>query len=70
MDRHELRDDQLAIIKPFVSDGRKRALGTRRPMILPNGINERWSLDFVSDGSRTAVGSAYWLSLMIIVGSA
>ena len=29
--------------------GRKRALGTRRPMVLPNGINERWSLDFVSD---------------------
>ena len=29
--------------------GRKRALGTRRPMVLPNRINERWSLDFVSD---------------------
>lgn len=29
--------------------GRKRALGTRRPMVLPSGINERWSLDFVSD---------------------
>lgn len=29
--------------------GRKRALGTRRPMLLPSGINERWSLDFVSD---------------------
>ena len=29
--------------------GRKRALGTRRPMILPDRPNERWSLDFVSD---------------------
>jgi len=29
--------------------GRKRALGTRRPMVLPDRINERWSLDFVSD---------------------
>lgn len=29
--------------------GRKRALGTRRPMIVPERVNERWSLDFVSD---------------------
>ena len=29
--------------------GRKRALGTRRPMLLPFGPNQRWSLDFVSD---------------------
>ena len=29
--------------------GRKRALGTRRPMVLPDRPNERWSLDFVSD---------------------
>ena len=29
--------------------GRKRALGTRRPMGVPNGANQRWSLDFVSD---------------------
>jgi len=29
--------------------GRKRALGTRRPMLLPTKANERWSLDFVSD---------------------
>lgn len=36
--------------------GRKRALGTRRPMEIRTRINERWSLDFVSDaftdGSR------------------
>ena len=29
--------------------GRKRALGTRVPMTLPQGANQRWSLDFVSD---------------------
>jgi putative transposase len=29
--------------------GRKRALGTRAPMALPQGMNQRWSLDFVSD---------------------
>ena len=29
--------------------GRKRALGTRKPMVLPDGSNQRWSLDFVSD---------------------
>ena len=29
--------------------GRKRALGTRAPMALPQGANQRWSLDFVSD---------------------
>ena len=28
---------------------RKRALGTRAPMTLPLTINQRWSLDFVSD---------------------
>ena len=29
--------------------GRKRALGTRAPMTVPQGPNQRWSLDFVSD---------------------
>jgi putative transposase len=29
--------------------GRKRALGTRRPMLVPDRANQRWSLDFVSD---------------------
>jgi putative transposase len=28
---------------------RKRALGTRAPMRLPEAVNQRWSLDFVSD---------------------
>ena len=29
--------------------GRKRAVGTRAPMELPQAPNQRWSLDFVSD---------------------
>lgn len=29
--------------------GRKRALGTRKPMVLPDSPNQRWSLDFVND---------------------
>ncbi len=29
--------------------GRKRALGTRAPMAIPQGPNQRWSMDFVSD---------------------
>jgi putative transposase len=29
--------------------GRKRALGTRAPMMLPQGPNQRWSLDFAAD---------------------
>ena len=29
--------------------GRKRAIGTRTPMTIPQGPNQRWSLDFVSD---------------------
>lgn len=36
--------------------GRKRALGTRAPLALPHGPNQRWSLDFLhdqlSDGRR------------------
>ena len=37
--------------------GRKRALGTRRPMLVPDRANTRWSLDFVSDTSPMAVDS-------------
>ncbi|MFG1230659.1 DDE-type integrase/transposase/recombinase, partial [Xanthobacter wiegelii] len=29
--------------------GRKRAIGTRAPMMIPLRPNERWSLDFVAD---------------------
>jgi putative transposase len=29
--------------------GRKRALGTRAPMLLPERLNQGWSLDFIAD---------------------
>ena len=32
-----------------IRGGRKRAVGTRAPMAIPQGPNQRWSLDFVSD---------------------
>jgi len=44
--RRLYREEKLQVRK---RGGRKRALGTRRPMLLPSRINERWSLDFVSD---------------------
>ena len=40
--------------------GRKRALGTRAPIALPEGPNQRWSLDFVSTHSPTAGASGFW----------
>ena len=40
------REERLAVRR---RGGRKRALGTRRPMTIPQSINERWSLDFASD---------------------
>lgn len=44
--RRLYREEKLQVRR---RGGRKRALGTRRPMALPNSANERWSLDFVSD---------------------
>lgn len=44
--RRLYREEKLQVRK---RGGRKRALGTRRPMLLPSRPNERWSLDFVSD---------------------
>jgi putative transposase len=44
--RRLYREERLMVRK---RGGRKRALGTRAPMLVPHGINERWSLDFVSD---------------------
>lgn len=40
------REERLMVRK---RGGRKRAIGTRAPMALPQGPNQRWSLDFVSD---------------------
>ncbi len=40
------REEKLAVRK---RGGRKRALGTRAPLAVPQGPNQRWSIDFVSD---------------------
>ncbi|WP_321342282.1 IS3 family transposase [Breoghania sp.] len=40
------REEKLSVRR---RGGRKRAMGTRRPMLIPVSPNERWSLDFVSD---------------------
>ena len=40
------REERLVVRK---RGGRKRALGTRAPLAIPQGANQRWSLDFVSD---------------------
>jgi putative transposase len=40
------REEKLAVRR---RGGRKRAMGTRAPMLIPMAPNQRWSLDFVSD---------------------
>ncbi len=40
------KEERLTVRK---RGGRKRALGTRKPLVIPQVSNQRWSLDFVSD---------------------
>ncbi|WP_366658514.1 IS3 family transposase [Fodinicurvata sp. EGI_FJ10296] len=40
------REERLTVRR---RGGRKRALGTRAPMAIPQGANQRWSVDFVHD---------------------
>lgn len=40
------KEEKLTVRK---RDGRKRALGIRAPMTIPQDRNQHWSLDFVSD---------------------
>ena len=40
------REERLSVRR---RGGRKRAIGTRRPIATPLAANQRWSLDFVSD---------------------
>jgi putative transposase len=44
--RRLYREERLQVRR---RGGRKRALGTRAPMTRPQGPNQRWSLDFLSD---------------------
>jgi putative transposase len=44
--RRLYREERLQVRR---RGGRTRALGTRAPLVLPEGPNHRWSLDFVSD---------------------
>jgi putative transposase len=44
--RRLYREERLQVRR---RGGRKRALGTRAPLALPQAANQRWSLDFVSD---------------------
>jgi|GEM_PF-3002245 len=44
--RRLYREEKLQVRR---RGGRKRALGTRRPMLVPDRANARWSLDFLSD---------------------
>jgi putative transposase len=44
--RRLYREERLQVRR---RGGRKRALGARAPLVLPQGRNQRWSLDFVSD---------------------
>ena len=50
------REERLTVRK---RGGRKRALGTRAPLTIPQGPNQRWSLDFaadvLSDGRRLRI---------------
>src|SRR6266550_4116542 len=51
--RRLYREERLQVPR---RSGRKRALGTRAPMAIPQGLNQRWSLhllsDTLSDGRR------------------
>jgi len=44
--RRLYREERLQVRR---RGGRKRALGTRTPLSIPRGANQRWSLDFLSD---------------------
>lgn len=40
------KEERLVVRK---RGGRERALGTRAPMTIPQGANQRWSVDFAAD---------------------
>ena len=54
------RDEELAVRR---RRGRKRATGTRAPMAIPQGPNQRWSLDFVAD--TLSWGRRFWVLAVV-----
>ena len=54
------REERLTVRR---RGGRKRALGTRAPMTIPQGQNLRWSIDFVAD--TLAVGRRFRILTMV-----
>jgi len=58
--RRLYREERLQVRR---RGGRKRAIGTRAPMTIPQGANQRWSLDFASD----ALSDGRRLRILIVV---
>jgi putative transposase len=52
------KEERLTVRK---RGGRKRALGTRAPMAIPQGRNLRWSLDFVADTLASGRLAWWWI---------
>ena len=65
--RRLYREERLQVRR---RGGRKRALGSRAPMTLPQGPNQRWSLDFCRMLSPMADGSAFWRLSMTLRANA
>ena len=61
------REERLTVRR---HGGRKRALGTRAPMTVPMQLNDRWSLDFVSDQLTDGPVFAFWPSSTTALESA
>ncbi|MGY2908701.1 transposase InsO family protein [Bradyrhizobium sp. URHC0002] len=49
MNHKKFRLDREERLQVRRRGGRKRALGARAPLAIPQGANQRWSLDFLSD---------------------
>ena len=58
--RRLYREERLQVRR---RGGRKRAIGTRAPMTIPQGANQSWSLDFASD----ALTDGRRLRILIVV---
>jgi len=56
--RRLYREERLQVHRR--RSGRKQALGTRAPMAIPQGPNQRWNLDSCQMPSPTVAGSGSW----------